>query len=182
MLHQSIINSTELLYLLKSIEQVNSLVYKAEESNLLKLERLIKVKAYVKENQITVILELSLTDNNIYTYFKIYSLPIYKESINKTVVVFPEFPYLLAKDSKYLPITKPCEKISEDNFLCNHNDVVQLPTLTCAEQLLEFQADPNLFVPYAVDIEDTKVHRISLNRWIVYTRRPMILVEKCGHE
>lgn len=182
-LHQSIINSTELLHLLKSIEQVNHLVYEAHESNLLKLERIIKVKAYVKENQITFILEVPLTDKNTYNYFKIYSLPIYKDSINKTVVVFPEFPYLLVKDSKYLPVTKPCEKIAvDDNFLCNDDNVAQFPSLTCAEQLLEFQADPTSCVPYAVDIEDTKVQRISLDSWIVFTRKPTVLVEKCSHD
>lgn len=182
-LHQSIINSTELLYILKSIEQVHSLVYKADENNLLKLERLIKVKAYVKENQITFILEVPLTDKNIYNYFKIYSLPIYKDSINKTVVVFPEFPYLLVKDSKYLPVTKACEKIAADNnFLCNNDNVAQFSTLTCAEQLLEFQVDPTSCVPYAVDIEDIKVHRISLDSWIVFTRKPTVVVEKCSHD
>lgn len=182
-LHQSIINSTELLLLLKEIENVNHLVYKVTESNLLKLEKVIAVKAYVKVNQITFILEVPLIDKNSYDYFKIYSLPIFQSSLNKTVVVFPEFPYLLAKDSKYLPVSKPCQKIAEENkFLCYENDMLQFPILTCAEQLLEFQSDPTLCVPYAVDIEEIKVQRIGLDAWIIFTQKPTVLVEKCHNE
>lgn len=68
---QSIVNSTEFLLLLKEIENVNHLVYKVNESNLLKLEKVIAVKAYVKVNQITFILEVTLLDKKSYDYFKI---------------------------------------------------------------------------------------------------------------
>lgn len=180
-LHQTIVNSTELLYLLKSIEQTHNLLYDVNESNLLKFERIIKVKAYVKESQITFILEVPLTDKIIFDYYKLYSLPFYNGSINKTIVVFPDFPYLLAKSSKYLPVTKPCERIDNEKFLCAEDNVVQFQTLTCAEQLLEYQ-NPTKCVQYIVEVEDVKVQRIGLDSWIIFTRKPTEMAEKCENE
>lgn len=181
-LHQSIVNSTELLYLLKTIEQSSNLMYEVKEDNLLKFERIITVKSYVKESQITFILEVPLIDKIKYNYFKIYAVPMFKSSINKTMIVIPEFPYLLAKDSVYQPVSTACDKIDADKFLCNAENMVQYAASTCVEQLLEFHSNPTNCVPHAVDVEDVKVQRLSKQSWIVFSRKPSILFERCSHD
>lgn len=168
-LHPSIINASELLALLKSIHQFHNLMYEVNEQNLLKFERIIEIKAYIKERKITFILEVPLTGKVIFDYYKIYTLPIYQVPINTTTVIFPESPYLLAKGSKYLPVAQPCEKIDSDKFLCTDDNVVLSQTPTCAEQLLEFQKNPTQCTPYAVEIEEVKIQRISLESWIATT-------------
>ena len=81
-LHKSIVNSTELLNYLKIIAKTDNLMYTVNQENLLKLEQTIAIKSYMKGNQITFILEVPLTDNSTYSYFKMYSLPIYNHSKN----------------------------------------------------------------------------------------------------
>lgn len=60
MLHQSLINSHELLELLKVIEQTNKLVYPVNYDNLVKLEQCISIKAFSKGSQITFVLDIPI--------------------------------------------------------------------------------------------------------------------------
>lgn len=181
-LHQAIVNSTELLNLLESISKYNSLVYPATVSNLVKIERTIVVKAYVKENQITFIMEIPLTDSKIYNYFKIYSLPIFNPSTNVTTVIIPKYPFILAEGSKYLPVDSPCEEIAADQFLCREEDMVTYPETTCVEQLMKFQKDLTFCKAHTVDTEEVKVQRIGPMNWIIYARSNAIITEKCRED
>lgn len=56
-LHQTIVNSTALLNMLQTIDNLR---YPVSLSNLVKIEQTITVNTYVKENQITFILEVPL--------------------------------------------------------------------------------------------------------------------------
>lgn len=180
-LHQSIINSDELLAILESVSKTSNLVYPVSVSNLVKIERTFIVKAYVKKYQITFVIEAPLTDGHIYNYFKIYSLPILNPTYNLTSVIIPKYPYLLAKSSKYLPVDKPCEEIAVEQFLCKEDDMVPYPESTCVEQLMRFEDDLTLCKPRTVEVEDIKVQRIGPMNWIVYSRTSHIMTERC-HE
>lgn len=179
-LHQSILNSTELLLLLESIDDTEDFMFKVSASNLVKLERTIAVKAYIKGNQIAFILEIPLIDGNIYNYYKLYSLPIYDNVTNKTITIIPKFPYLMVKGLKYLPAARPCDEIGENQYLCTEDDIVPYTRETCVEQLMKFQADQSSCQAFSVDVENVKTQRIKNNDWIVYLRNSVILNETCG--
>ncbi|XP_049878391.1 uncharacterized protein LOC126375481 [Pectinophora gossypiella] len=181
-LHQSIINSDEFLKILESVAKYDNLVYPVNLNNLIKIEKTIVVKSYMKENQITFILEIPLIDGNIYNYFKIYSLPMFKPSTNLTYVIIPKYPYLLAKGPKYHPINSPCDELAPGQFLCKENDQVIYPERTCVEQLMRFHSNLTLCRVYPVYVEDIKIQRIDPANWIVYTRSSQILTEKCNDD
>lgn len=182
-LHQSIVNTTELLSLLKAIERVDNLMYEASEENMLKLERIITVKAYIKKSQISFILEVPLIEKEVYNYYKLYPIPIFNDSINKTLIVFPESPYLMVKGWKFLPVTTPCQRVAaDDSFLCSEENVVPFTGPSCEEQLMTFQTNLDQCTPYSVEIEDIKVQRITLDSWTVFCRNPTVLMERCGNE
>lgn len=178
-LHQSIVNSTELLTILRGIEKHDRLIYPVSLSNLVNIEKTIVVKAYVKESQITFILEVPLTDNDIYNYYKLYSLPMFDPLTNLTSIIIPKYPYLLVKSSKYLPVANPCEEMSAHQFLCQEDAVVPYPEPTCIEQLMTFQTNLTVCLPHSVHAEDIKVQRIGPVDWMVYSRTNNILMEKC---
>ncbi|CAK1594239.1 unnamed protein product [Parnassius mnemosyne] len=180
-LHQAIFNSTELLNLLQSIAITENLLYPVNENNLVKLENCIKVKAFIKGNQITFILEVPLVGNKTYSYFKMYSLPI--AIANKTIIVIPKYPYLLVKEKEYLPVPRACKQIALDNqFLCNTDDVLLHTEQRCVEQLMEFQSNLDACEQHTVDIEDPKIQRISHESWILYVRNHRILTRKCDND
>ncbi|XP_048483031.1 uncharacterized protein LOC125489824 isoform X1 [Plutella xylostella] len=182
-LHQSIVNSTELLSLLQSISKNANLMYPATLENLVNLEKTIIVKSYVKESQITFIMEVPLIDNNTYSYYQIYSLPIYNSSRNITQVIIPKHPYLLVKGSEYLPVQHPCEQLaSDDQFLCTEDSTVLYSPPTCVEQLMKFSINYNACTPYAIDIETIKVQRIDSTSWILYAREKSMFSTQCQND
>ena len=135
-------------------------MYTVNQENLLKLEQTIAIKSNMKGNQITFILEFPLTDNITYSYFKIYSLPIYNHAQNETLIVITKYRYLLVKGSKYLPIVKPCEQVDNAEFLCIEDDEVPYPEETCVEYLMKFQQKPTCCVQHTVETDNPKVQEI----------------------
>lgn len=183
MLHPSVVNSTELLQHLKLISNTVSLIYPVTDENLVKLEETINVKTYLKNNQITFILEIPLTDNNTYNYYKIYSLPVFREVDNKTVSILPKYPHLLAKGMKHLPIVKPCRPLAAgDQFLCAEHNQAPYSEPTCIGQLLKFEDNLTCCKQQEISIEDVRVQRITATSWILFTRLKTVLTSYCNNE
>lgn len=179
-LHQSIVNSTELLYHFKLISNTENLVYAAIENNLVKLEETVNIKSYIKHNQLTFIIEVPLTDNNTYNYYKLYALPIFHEAKNITLTIFPRYPFLLAKGMKYLPIEKPCRSLAAgDHYLCTDDNRASYPEVTCAEQLMRFEDNLTCCVQRPIHIEAVRVQPVAVATWILYTRIRTTVTSYC---
>lgn len=182
-LHQALLNSTELLYHLKDIAKSASLVYPPTEMYLLNLEETIRVKSYVKGNRITFVMEVPLTDNYTYNYYKMYSLPIFHESDNKTFTIFPKYPFLLAKGNKYSPIERPCRLLAAgEHFLCTPDNQVTYPEPTCIEQLMKFDNDLTYCTRREIRLEEIKVQRVNPDSWILFTRIHTTVTKHCDSD
>ncbi|XP_045540618.1 uncharacterized protein LOC123722550 [Papilio machaon] len=178
-LHQSIVNSTELLGHLQAISLYGNLLYTPTEMNLVKIEETIIVKSYIKKNQITFILEIPLIHNVTYNYYKIYSLPIYNEKINLTITIFPNYPFLMAKGTKTIPIVKPCRTLAAgEEFLCTDNDRALYAESTCLEQLITFKNISNC-QQRSILIENPKVQQVDDENWILYSRTETTVLQNC---
>lgn len=102
------------------------------------------------------------TDNLSYNYFKLYSLPIFHESENKTLAIIPKYPYLLAKGMKYLPLVKPCRPLSAgDQFLCTADNQALYYELTCVEQLMKLKDDHTPCKQREIQIEEVRVQQVN---------------------
>lgn len=181
MLHQAIIDTNELLPMLQNIEKRNKLVFTADIENIVKLQQCIDLKVYIKENQITFILDIPLVDNDVYTYYKVLPLPM-TNFRNLTSLILPKFPYLLAKGLKTVSIHHPCKEVDELLFLCEEDITPSLVKDVCVSNLIRFAEDTSQCSPIEVDIENVKVERIQLDRWIIYTRSSLILTQSCKEE
>lgn len=181
-LHPCIVNSTDLLSHLKSISNYGNLLYPPIETNLVRIEETITVKSYFKKNQITFIMEIPLSDNITYNYYKIYSLPIFREQVNLTFTIFPTYPFLMAKGMKYQPIAKPCRALpAGDEFLCTNYDRVLYAEPTCMEQLMRYN-NATCCVQQPILIEAIKLQQVDDFNWIVYTRSKSTAIQKCNDE
>ncbi|XP_041972974.1 uncharacterized protein LOC121728771 [Aricia agestis] len=152
-------------------------------NNLVKIERTITVKAFIKGNQITFILEVPLISNDTYDFYKFFSLPMYDEQKNKTYIIIPEYPFIMVKSSKYISLISSCQQISEnDQYLCTEKEIVPYVSTTCAEQMMEYSKDTSLCIPRAVQIEDLKLQKLPSSRYIMYSRNKIVISERCGNE
>lgn len=179
-LHKAVINSDELLTLLKHINEHDNLMYSINDRNLINIEESLSVKAYLKNEEITFIIEVPLILNVTYNYYKLYSLPM--DSMNQTFVVFPEFPYLLVEGSKYRPIDQPCQEITVNEYLCSENNLIQYVEETCIEQLMKYHHNLSRCLPRQIKSEYLKLQKISPNSWIVYTKHKQIISQTCGND
>lgn len=180
-LHQSIIDSDELLKTLKNIEETSKLVYPVNLDNLIKLEQTIDLKAYFKENQITFILEIPLIQKGIYIYYQIFPLPITNE-LNQTSLIIPKFPYLLMKGLKAQSLSQPCKEIDEALYLCDENEISTVAGDKCVIELMEFTPNTTSCHPIQVQIDNVKIISIQPNNWILYSKKSSLLTRICKNE
>ncbi|XP_048484465.1 uncharacterized protein LOC125490154 [Plutella xylostella] len=180
--HQSILNSTDLLQLLINISKSENLMYTPTLENLVKIEDTINVKSYMIDRKITFVLEIPLIANSTYNYYKMYPLPIFHDPENLTLVIIPKYPYILVRGVTYLPLIQPCKQVSEENYLCTHENRAPYPEITCTEELMTFKEHPTHCNQNAVIIEQIKVQKISINKWILYSRNTTIIEKRCNSE
>lgn len=180
-LHQSIIDTNELLSLFKTIEIKNRLVFPATLDNIFKLEQCIKLKVYAKENQITFILDIPLVEPDKYSYYRIIPLPI-TNSINQTSLVLPKYPYLLMKGLKAVSMLRPCREIDESLFLCDEDYSPLMIKDACVIELMSFAINTTECHPISVEFDDVKIEKIQTDRWILYTKSTLLITKSCENE
>lgn len=179
-LHQSIIESNKLLQLLENINNKEKLVFTPSLENLVKIEQVITLKAYLKENQITYLLEIPLIEKDTYIYYKLIPLPVL--SFNSTVVIIPKYPYLLAKGLKTRLFTHPCQEVDEFRFLCTDDGMLQYIQDPCITDLMTYAENVTSCIQIPITIEKIRIQFLQTNRWILYSRDEELLTKTCDGE
>lgn len=182
-LHQSIINSTELFNFLSNIKRNNNyLVYELSWDNLIKIERSIILKSYMDKNKLVFILEVPLVEKDTYIYYKITPIPIYDPLTLKTYTIIPKHPYLLVNGVVYRPVVNPCEELESEKYICTTDNLEPVPAETCIEQLMMIRTNLTRCHKHPITIEKMKILRITFSQWIIYLREPTKISESCKNE
>lgn len=179
-LHKSVFDSKELLDVLCEVSKYDNLMYSVTEQNLINIEETFSVKAYLKGEEIRFIIDVPLVFNNTYNYFKLYPLPISRDS--ETFAIIPEFPFLLVDGTKYRPTARQCREITADEYLCSEDDLVPYAPETCIEQLMEYRQNLSRCFPRRVLSEDLKLQKLGSNSWIMYCKIDKILTQTCDDD
>lgn len=180
LLHQSIVDTDELLLLFKEIEKTDSLVFPAKIENFVKIEQCIEMKAYIKQNQIKFIMHIPLIRNELFNYFKLIPLPVQVNGL--TSLILPKYPYVLVKGLKARPLSQSCREVDEARYLCFENDVSPLIEDDCITELMKFSTNVSSCHPIPVIIDDIRADLIQPNRWIIYVNTETLLTKYCENE
>lgn len=179
-LHKSVIEPNELLSLLSEITKYGNLMYPVSEKYLINIEETLSLKTYINNDEIRFIMEIPLTNNISYNYFKLYPLPMTRDLL--TVVIIPEFPFLLVEGTVYRPTATQCREITSNEYLCSEDDLVPYATTTCIEQLMEYRSNQSMCFPRTVVTEDLKLQKITSSDWIAYSKCEKMLIQTCGKD
>lgn len=179
-LHQSIIESNNLLQLLERINNIEKIVFTPSLENLVKIEQAITIKAYLKANQITYLLEIPLIEKDTYVYYKLIPLPVL--SFDSTVVIIPKYPYLLVKGLKIRLFTHPCQEVDESRFLCTDDGMPQYSHDSCVTDLMTYAENITSCIQIPITIEKIRIQSLQINRWILYSRDEELLTRTCDGE
>lgn len=180
-LHKSVIKPQELLKALLSISSHGHLMYPVNEANLMNLEETLSVKAYLKEDKLNFLIEIPLTDNITYNYFKMYSLPVLN-SHNETKIIIPDYPFLMTHDAKYHSMTLPCKEVTAEEFLCTEKEIVTYTQQTCAELLMKYHPNLTGCVVRTIKPEELIIQQITPTSWILFIKHNLILAQTCDSD
>lgn len=181
-LHQSIINSTELIHILLEVEKHAHLIYPVKKANLVKIERNIILKSYIINNKLVFVLEVPLIESNTYTYYKVIPIPVYNPKTLKTTTIIPEHPYLMVNRLKYKPVVNLCEEIEDNKFLCSSDDLIPYSTEICIEQIMMLKENCTKCHQHVIHMEKEKIQKVTENYWLIYSENGLIITEHCNEE
>lgn len=180
-LHQSLIDTDELLSLLKLVELKSKLVYPVTFENILKMEKCISLKVFAKENQITFIIDIPLIEIDQFTYYRIIPIPI-TNPYNQTSLVLPKYPYLLMKGLKSVSLLHPCREIEDSLYLCEEDYSPLLMKDSCIIELMNYATNTTQCRPILVEFDDVKIEKIQRDRWMLYTKTTLLISKTCDNE
>lgn len=180
-LHNSMIQPNELL---KEIESINGnlvntkLPFKPSFNNILKYEKILEIKSYSKFNQIVFIIEIPLVEINDYDYFRLYPLPVLKQGTFQLII--PTNKYLILNENEYSFTNEPCKEINSGEFLCKEANPTKIPIKPpCEVSMLKYHKNITNCVSTAVSIKKLKIQRLELNKWLLITKEPTVIVRQC---
>ena len=180
-LHRSIVDTDELIKLLKSIERSEKLVYPCNSENIVKIEQTIGLKSYFKKYEITFVLEIPLIKKETYFYYRIVPFPITEPSSGQTLIIIPKYPYLIAKGLKAMPLAKPCQEVEDSTYLCNEKDTIIPVEDKCVTDLMKYSTNVSC-TQINVEFNEVKVEPIQTNKWIVYSNKEIEIIRTCENE
>lgn len=181
-LHQSILNTTELINILLDIEKTDKLVFPINNENLVSIEHCIDIKAYVKGKQITFIMSVPTVQLDIYNYYTLHPFPMYNPRLELSYLITPKHSHILAKGQKIVSLSQPCREIDEGKFLCYESNVSPDEENNCIKDLMTFSTKITSCQPLPVNSSDVKIKSIHQDSWIIFTGHPTFLTEICDND
>lgn len=162
-LHNSIIQSEELLIEIKSIQKhlINEekLPFEPLAENILLFEKIATVKSYCKSDQLIFIIEIPLTTKEHYNYFKIFPLPIQiKDHIE---LIVPTSKFLIINEQSYVLSNEPCKKVTDTEHLCEDLNVEKKTRGSpCEVQLLKHEENVTNCNRFPINLTKLKLHKL----------------------
>lgn len=180
-LHQSIVNTDELVKLLKLIERHDKLIFPSTPENIVKIEQSITLKSYFKNFEIMFVMEIPLVKKDTYFYYKIVPLPVTDPETNLTLIILPKYPYLIVKGLNASSLPTPCKPIEDGIYLCDETQTIVPIEDTCILDLMRYSNNVSC-VRIPIELEEVKIEPLQTNRWILYTKSAVDLTRTCANE
>lgn len=180
-LHQAIVNTHELVKILKLIEKTDKLVFPSTPENIIKIEQSIVLKSYFKNNELIFVMEIPLIKKDTYFYYKIVPLPITNPETNLTLIILPKYPYLIVKGLKASSLATPCRILEDGIYLCDEIQTIVPVEDTCILDLMKYSKKASC-TQISVELEEVKIQPLHTNRWLVYSKSAAELRRTCANE
>lgn len=180
-MHPSIISTTDFYYELSKLhKQVkpNQFPFEVTLENTLLFEKFTQVDCFIFNNKITYLLHIPIMYEDIFKYYRLYTVPIKSQSQFKAII--PKSKYLLQSELFYAYEVVPCLEILPKYHVCNKIELQPIQSQNpCEIQLLNMkntsicqQIDVQVNKPIVKQLEET-------NEWVVLLPRTQSLKLRC---
>lgn len=175
-MHPSIISPQNLIEELRILE--NMFLFKPVASisisNIYRIEKSIKVKAYSTEHSVNFILEIPSITPKTYDLIHLYSIP------NKNnLTIIPKSKYLALGNDEYAYLEEDCQPLTDNTQLCKLLDTRRIEdTDDCILSLIQHR--PANCTHAKMNLRRGKVQKIGDNNWLVVLREDEVVKTQCN--
>ncbi|CAG9789600.1 unnamed protein product [Diatraea saccharalis] len=79
-------------------------------------------------------------------------------------------------------LSQPCKELEENYYLCHEINLPYHIEDPCISSIMRFETNITTCNPVSVEINSLIIHPIHKNRWIVYSKKTVVLKETCKGE
>lgn len=184
-LHNSIIESNDLLNELKSINQFvhknQKLPFEPKLENILLYEKLITVKSFLKFDKVVFIIEIPLTEKENYDYLQLFPLPV--KGKNTYTCILPHAKYLILNEHNYMFTNQHCKEILENEFICEINTPMEIENNSpCEVQLIQHHENVTNCLRIPVTFKNLKIQKLTKSKFLLIVPEQLVAVKTCNSE
>lgn len=180
--HNSIVEPRKLLKAIQSISKEikgNKLPFSTTLENILKFEKILEIKSYIKENQVVFIIDVPIVEKENYAYYHLYGLPTPSNSDFKMII--PRSKYLILNERKYAFSENKCKEVNQEEFICYEtNSAFFNNEMPCEIQILKFSKNISSCYQIPLKLRNVKIQKIEDYGWIIISPKETIGIKKCG--
>ena len=168
-MHPSIIKTDDLFIELKNIQaQVgeNLMPLPVKIDNILYYENIIELECFILNNKITYLLHFPITFQMSFTYFHLFSIPIYYKSLFKAIL--PVNKYLIKGQLHYAFENELCKEAMDSYYICDTPLKEVSYNSPCSVQLLQSKTNNKNCKQVELKITQPIVNQLdNTNQWLV---------------
>jgi len=183
-MHNSMVDPKAFLKEVQSIENLvtdKKLPVSANIENILLIEKLVKIKGYQKNTNLTFIIELPLVELDVYQYFSVHPVPV--PNGQEFIVNIPHKPYLALNDQRYVYLEEKCEEMIDNNYLCQNTHMNALDNFPpCEVQLISHSQNVTSCHPFQLKLSTPQVTKVIDGKWIVTIPKRLVSTADCNHD
>lgn len=188
-IHTSIITPENLIAGLQEISQnlvKNNLPLPVRHSSVAQYLEIIELQAFQTQSDLVFVLKIPLVEQQIYTAFHLYPIPIYDDRTGLHHLLSFTQRYIAKNDDSlmYIPISdlSACKPLAVRHKLCSELYAYPIDTnAVCEAQLLKnFNSVPNNCRSSIIFSEGYNVKKLEPNTWLVIIAEPLRVTVNCA--
>lgn len=182
--HNSMVEPRPFLKEIQSIEQfldTNQLPISAKIENILIIEKIVKIKSYLKGTKLHFIIELPLVELDVYQYFSLHPVPV--PNGREFVVNIPHKPYLALNNQKYVYLEEKCDEVESKSYLCQNTHVNSMENYPpCEVQLINHHQNITSCHPFSLKLSTPQVSKVIDGKWIATVPKQLVSTTDCNND
>lgn len=187
-IHTSIISPDHLIAAMREISQnlvKNNLPLPVKYSKIAQYLEIIELEAFQTPSDLVFILRIPLVEQQTYTVFHLYPIPIYDERTSFHHILSFTHKYIARNDDSlmYIPIKdiSACKRLSVRQKLCSELYAYPIDSnAVCEAQLLKnVRSVPENCRSSVIFSEGYNVQRLGTNAWLVIISEPLHVTINC---
>lgn len=187
-IHSSILTPEHFMKALQEISQnliKNNLPLPVRHSNIAQYLEITELEAFQTQTDLVYVLKIPLVDQQLYTAYHLYPIPIYDDRTGLHHVLSFSQKYIAKGDDSlmYIPVKdlSACKQLSTRQKLCSelYSYPIDSNALCEAQLLKNFKSVPDNCQSSVILSQGYNVQKLETNKWLIIISEPLRVTVNC---